>query len=87
MNRLMMVACLAALLCGTPGCCDKANSRLDIALEGPWILYQETQFQGDGRNVPVLIAIAPSEAIDYGNTGGNNQNQPPDGLHQINRRS
>jgi hypothetical protein len=81
MNRLMMVACLAALLCGTPGCCDKANNRLDIALEGPWILYQETQFQGDGRNVPVLIAIAPSEAIDYGNTGGNNQNQPPDGLH------
>ena len=31
--------------------------------------------------MPVLIAIAPSEAIDYGNTGGNNQNQPPDGLH------
>jgi hypothetical protein len=80
MNRLMMVACLAALLCGAPGCCDKANNRLDIALEGPWILYQETQFQGDGTSVPVLIAIAPSEAIDYGDTGANNQHQP-DGLH------
>jgi hypothetical protein len=62
MNRLMIATCLAALLCCATGCCDKGKNRLDITLEGPWILFQDTQFDNNGEKIPVLIAIAPINA-------------------------
>src|SRR5271157_1681167 len=59
MNRLMIFACILLLLCGATGCCKKGSNRLDIALEGPWILYEDSQFDDHGKKVPALIAIAP----------------------------
>ena len=63
MNRTAIVVCLAASLCCTLGCCDKGKNRLDVTLEGPWILYQDTQFDSDRGRVSVLIAIAPTGAV------------------------
>jgi hypothetical protein len=62
-RRLMIATSLAAMLCIATACFDKGNDRLDIILEGPWILYRETQFRNDnGKAVPVLIAIAATRA-------------------------
>jgi len=80
MNRFMIIAFFAALISWSTGCCDKGSNRLDIALEGPWILYQDTQFEGNGTKVPVLIAIAPTAAIDYAATALGTQHRS-DGLH------
>jgi len=80
MSRLVFATCLAALMFFVTGCRHKEKDRLDILLEGPWILYQETQFDSNGRNVPVLIAIAPDGAIDYADIGSVTQYKP-DGFH------
>jgi hypothetical protein len=57
-TRVRIVTSLLALLCCVSGC-KRARNRLDVTLEGPWILYQDTQFDDNGAKVPVLIAIAP----------------------------
>jgi hypothetical protein len=80
MKRLITIACFATLISCSTGCCDKGSNRLDIALEGPWILYQDTQFDGNGTKVPVLIAIAPTAAIDYAATMAGTQHKS-DSLH------
>jgi hypothetical protein len=60
-NRWMIVLCLGCILCCSTGC-SNGKKRLDITLEGPWILYVEPQFEHDGHKVSVLIAIAPTLA-------------------------
>jgi hypothetical protein len=59
-SRLMRTMCFIALLCCSfPAF---AQNRLDITLEGPWILFQVPKFNrgdGTGKTVSVLIAMAP----------------------------
>jgi hypothetical protein len=59
--RLMIVACLATLLCSaaaqTPPTPPPPN-QFDLTLEGPWILYQYKN-ANLGGGVPVLIVVAP----------------------------
>lgn len=56
----------------------------EIAIQGPWILYKDTQFIGsDGKTIiPVLIAIAPSGAIDYKDLGFAEKRNPNDMRHR-----
>jgi hypothetical protein len=63
MKRSATLVCLAISLCLTLGSCDKGKNRLDIALEGPWILYQDAHFESVKGGVSVLIAIAPTGAV------------------------
>src|ERR1700685_3802073 len=58
-TRAMVATCLAGILCCASGC-KEAKNRLDIILEGPWILYQDKQFNDNGGKFPVLVAIAPA---------------------------
>jgi hypothetical protein len=74
-SRLMITTCFAALLCCTGLGCSK--NRLDITLEGPWVLYQDHQFDKNGHKVSVLIAIAPASV----HTPSVNATDPPDELH------
>jgi hypothetical protein len=68
-HRSLIVLSVVALL----GLCAPtfAQPYLDIALEGPWILYEEQQFKskdpvsGKDVYVPVLVAISPSGATAY----------------------
>jgi hypothetical protein len=60
MNRLMGVACLTSLLGCCTGCGNPGKNHLDIALEGPWIIYQDNNFHSNGKTVPVLIVMAPA---------------------------
>jgi hypothetical protein len=62
MNRPTIVVFILGLLFCTSGCCDKGKNRLDIALEGPWILHQTQLDDGHGNKIPVLVAIAPVDA-------------------------
>ena len=62
MKLCTAVICLAVGLCCTIGCCKRGSNRLDVILEGPWIIYQDTQFGSNGAKVPVLVAIAPISA-------------------------
>jgi hypothetical protein len=80
MNRLLISACTTLLACSLTGCRHKPKNRFDIALEGPWVVYQETRFQNNGKHVTVLVAIAPNGAIDYNDVGSVIQ-YPSDGLH------
>jgi len=57
----VIVTCLAALLCCSTAC-QNGHNRLDIALEGPWILYLDHDFDDHGKKTTVLIAIAPHDA-------------------------
>ena len=62
-DRSCVAICLLALLlCGS--CVAFAQTyHLDIALEGPWILYEEQHLKDKNQqDVAVLIAIAPSGA-------------------------
>ena len=61
-TRPTIVTILAALLsCLSAGCAKSTpKNRLDIVLEGPWILYQDLQFDNRGKKIPVLVAIAPN---------------------------
>jgi hypothetical protein len=74
-SRLMIATCFAALLCCAGLGCSK--NRLDITLEGPWILYQDHQFDKNGHRVSVLVAIAPAGV----HTSSVNATDPPDELH------
>src|SRR5262245_24603146 len=65
MKRYAAVICLILGLCCTIGCCKKGTNRLDVVLEGPWIVYQYTQFDSQGTKVPVLVAIAPISATSH----------------------
>jgi hypothetical protein len=80
MNRLLISASLVLFACSMTGCRHKPKNRLDIALEGPWVLYQETRFESNGKHVTVLVAIAPNGAIDYKDVGSVVQ-YTSDGLH------
>ena len=62
MNRLLICVCLVLSVCHLAGCCRAGNNHLDIILEGPWILYQDNQFDSQGKKIPVLVAIAPLAA-------------------------
>jgi hypothetical protein len=62
MNRTIIFASMLLSLYGAIGCCDKGSNRLDISLDGPWILYQDMEFNEYGKNVAVLVAIAPISA-------------------------
>ncbi|HXM59642.1 MAG TPA: hypothetical protein VN950_02225 [Terriglobales bacterium] len=57
--RLNLALCLATLLCCTASSIAQAGKRLDVALEGPWILYEDHQFMSGKKKVSVLIAMAP----------------------------
>jgi hypothetical protein len=59
---------VTSLCCLSTGC---SKDRLDIVIQGPWILYQDNQFDKDGRKVPVLVAIAPTDALSYPGTADN----------------
>jgi hypothetical protein len=61
-TRLMVGAYWVVLLSGAAMACGQ--NRLDIVLEGPWILYQDTQFLDGTKKVPVLIAMAPGVVDD-----------------------
>ncbi len=56
----LVATCLAAVLCTTG--CQNGHNRMDLALEGPWILYQDHNFDDHGKKISVLIAIAPGGA-------------------------
>lgn len=62
MNKhLFLAAVLAGVL--SLSALAAAQSQLDIALEGPWILYQDLHFSGkNNKQIPVLVAIAPLSA-------------------------
>src|ERR1700689_124396 len=62
MTRLIAYLCLVVLTCQVAGCWRKGNNQADIVLEGPWILYQDNQFDDHGKKTPVLVAIAPLAA-------------------------
>ena len=59
-TTVFFAASLCCLLAGCAKPCPK--NRLDITLAGPWLLYQDFQFDAWGKKVPVLIAIAPKGA-------------------------
>jgi hypothetical protein len=67
--RFVFALSTIALLCSFGTGCSK--ERLDIVIQGPWILYQDTQFDKDGKQVPVLVAIAPTDALSYQGTVDN----------------
>lgn len=63
-----------------------AQHQTEIAISGPWILYQDNKFEirnPDGTITgysPVLIAIAPTGAIDPNDIGFSDRHKP-DGRH------
>src|SRR5437870_1767362 len=61
-TRSCVAICLLAAVCCS--CVTSAQTyNLDVALEGPWILYQEQHFKGkNNQDVAVLVAIAPTGA-------------------------
>lgn len=70
MKQYTAVICLALGLSCTIGCCNKGSNRLDVVLEGPWIVYQDTQFDSRGAKIPVLVAIAPISATSQAMVSG-----------------
>jgi len=66
MRSIGAVGVAAMLSVMSVGC---SRDRMEIVLEGPWLLYQDTQFDEDGHGVPVVIVIAPGTAIDYKDIG------------------
>jgi hypothetical protein len=63
--RSMILSPLIIFLFGVAPLLAKAPYQTDIAMQGPWILYKDRQFKGPkGRNITVLIAIAPWTAVD-----------------------
>lgn len=58
-----------------------AEAQTEIAIQGPWIIYKDNQFTDDKGNViPVLVAIAPTGAIDPKDVGSS-AHYKPDGMH------
>jgi len=57
--------------------CGRPTNRLDVTLQGPWIVYEDTQFAGNGKTVPVLVVIAPRGASDYVNGSADNLHHRP----------
>ena len=57
-----LAICFLAVVCSS--CVVFAQTyHLDVALEGPWILYEEQHFKNKNKqDVAVLIAIAPTGA-------------------------
>lgn len=64
MSRLAIFVLFLGLIFSTTSCCDKGANRVDIALDGPWIIYQTHLDDGHGNKKPVLIAIAPMNATE-----------------------
>jgi hypothetical protein len=56
--RFMLLIFATLVICHI----SSAQTRLDVSLEGPWLLYVEPQFQTAGGASPVLVAIAPNVA-------------------------
>jgi len=56
--RLMLLIFATLVICRA----SLAQARLDVSLEGPWLLYVEPQFQTAGGASSVLVAIAPNVA-------------------------
>jgi hypothetical protein len=54
-DRLAITTCFVVLLCWTGSAFAQTN-RLDITLQGPWILYVDKTFAG---KISVLVAFAP----------------------------
>jgi hypothetical protein len=76
-THLMIAVCLIGALSCASGC-NKAKNRLDVTLQGPWMLYQDSRFDDNGKKVAVLIAIAPRGVSDYtGGPGDDLHHQPP----------
>jgi len=60
---VLIVSLFVVLLTTVP---KRADAQTEIVISGPWILYQDNQFMGTGgKPMSVLIAIAPTDAIDY----------------------
>jgi hypothetical protein len=59
MKRITIAACLLCLLCSAV-CASAQENRLDISLEGPWILYVDRSL----AQWPVLIAVAPAPDLN-----------------------
>ena len=76
MSRQTIFVFFLGLLFCTTGCCDKGENRVDIALEGPWILYQTHLDDGRGNKTPVLIAIAPMDATQEGLPDSHHHHSP-----------
>jgi hypothetical protein len=57
--HLMIVAYSVLFACCTVSTFAANKNRLDITLEGPWILYEDHAFAG---STPVLVAFAPGGA-------------------------
>src|SRR5690349_2643599 len=61
-HSLVAILLLAAA-CSSCVAFAQTYYHLDVALEGPWILYEEQHFKDkDKHDVAVLIAIAPTGA-------------------------
>jgi len=59
--RLAATLFITTLACLTTACRQRPT-KLDIALEGPWILYLDSDFDAYGKKRSVLIAVAPKDA-------------------------
>jgi hypothetical protein len=61
--RAIIPTCCTALLCCAASVTVHAQNRVDITLEGPWILFQDPSFKltndATSKTVPVLIAMVP----------------------------
>jgi hypothetical protein len=83
--RLTMGLAIAAAVFWAAACghsCSGCGPRTDITLQGPWVLYQDKKFDNHGREVSVLIAIAPKDAVAMPDPGPKGQpNQPVDFTH------
>ena len=81
--RMMPIVLLLVLLSAFVPVLAEAQYQTEIAIQGPWILYQDKQFtDSKGNTIPVLIAIAPEGAIDYKDLGYSEDNDPDMRYHR-----
>jgi len=82
-THMTLIVSLLVLLSALVPVLAEAQYQTEIAIQGPWILYQDKHFtDATNKTIPVLIAIAPADAIDYNDLGYSEDYDPDMRYHR-----